>query len=159
MTKLSSIQSSWIDYRLCASEENKCLPHISWLSKLHKNPTKARFIIAPPKYFLKPFSKSITAVFKILSHEKAETSSRDIVEGSTLFKKFWTIKQASHSCLNFIHWFLNIVHKYSFTYTRTNWFLNCGWCRARDLFGSQIPVTTGGFDLRISCIRGSYLTH
>ena len=27
------------------------------------------------------------------------------------------------------------------------------WCRARDLFGSQIPVTTGGFELRISCIR------
>ena len=33
------------------------------------------------------------------------------------------------------------------------------WCRARDLFGSQIPVTTGGFELRISCIRNSYLTH
>ena len=25
-------------------------------------------------------------------------------------------------------------------------------CRARDLLGSQIPVTTGGFELRISCI-------
>ena len=33
------------------------------------------------------------------------------------------------------------------------------WCRARDLFGSQTPVTTGGFELRISCIRSSYLTH
>ena len=33
------------------------------------------------------------------------------------------------------------------------------WCRARDLFGSQIPVTIGGFELRISCIRSSYLTH
>ena len=33
------------------------------------------------------------------------------------------------------------------------------WCRARDLFGSQIPVTTGGLELRISCIRSSYLTH
>ena len=32
-------------------------------------------------------------------------------------------------------------------------------CRARDLFGSQIPVTTGGFELRISCIQSSYLTH
>ena len=31
------------------------------------------------------------------------------------------------------------------------------WCRARDLFGSQIPVTTGGFELRISRIRN--LTH
>ena len=26
-------------------------------------------------------------------------------------------------------------------------------------FGSQIPVTTGGFELRISSIRGRYLTH
>ena len=25
------------------------------------------------------------------------------------------------------------------------------WCRARDLFGSQIPVTTRGFELQISC--------
>ena len=25
------------------------------------------------------------------------------------------------------------------------------WCHARDLFGSRIPVTIGGFELRISC--------
>ena len=29
------------------------------------------------------------------------------------------------------------------------------WCRARDLFGLQIPLTTRGFELRISCIRSS----
>ena len=33
------------------------------------------------------------------------------------------------------------------------------WCRAQDLFGSQISVTTGDFELRISCIRHSYLAH
>ena len=33
------------------------------------------------------------------------------------------------------------------------------WCCARHIFGSQIPVTTGGFKLRISCIRSSYLTY
>ena len=27
------------------------------------------------------------------------------------------------------------------------------WCRARDLFESRIPVTTGEFEPRISCIR------
>ena len=27
------------------------------------------------------------------------------------------------------------------------------WCCARDLFGSQISVTKGGFELRISCMR------
>ena len=31
--------------------------------------------------------------------------------------------------------------------------LKLRWCRARDLVGSQIPVTTGVFELRISCIR------
>ena len=33
------------------------------------------------------------------------------------------------------------------------------WRRARDLFGSQIPVTTEGLELRISCMQISYLTH
>ena len=33
------------------------------------------------------------------------------------------------------------------------------WCRARDLFESQILVATGGFELQISCIKSSYLTH
>ena len=32
-------------------------------------------------------------------------------------------------------------------------------CRPRDLLRSYIPVITGGFELRISCIRSSYLTH
>ena len=32
------------------------------------------------------------------------------------------------------------------------------WFCAQDLFGSQIPVTTGGFELWISCIQSSYLT-
>ena len=33
------------------------------------------------------------------------------------------------------------------------------WCRARNLFESQVPVTTGGFKLRISCMWSSYLTY
>ena len=31
------------------------------------------------------------------------------------------------------------------------------FCRTRDLLGSQIPVTTGGFELRIFCIKSRYL--
>ena len=31
--------------------------------------------------------------------------------------------------------------------------------KAQDLFGSQIPVTTAGIELRASCIRSCYLTH
>ena len=33
------------------------------------------------------------------------------------------------------------------------------WCCPRDLIGSPIPVITGGFELRISCMGSSYLTH
>ena len=31
--------------------------------------------------------------------------------------------------------------------------------QSRDLFRSQIPVTTGGFQLPVCCIQSSYLTH
>ena len=34
---------------------------------------------------------------------------------------------------------------------------NLQWYRARDLFGSQIPITTGAFELQISCKQSSYL--
>ena len=43
-------------YRLRVNEENKYLPHIYWLPKLHKNPTKTRLIITAPKCSLKPLS-------------------------------------------------------------------------------------------------------
>ena len=33
------------------------------------------------------------------------------------------------------------------------------WCRDRDLFGSQISVVIGEFELRISCKQSSYLIH
>ena len=33
------------------------------------------------------------------------------------------------------------------------------WCRALDFFGSQFPMTTGEFELQISCMPSSYLTH
>ena len=35
--------------------------------------------------------------------------------------------------------------------------LKLQWCRTRDLFGLHIPVTTGGFELRISCLRSNGL--
>ena len=37
--------------------------------------------------------------------------------------------------------------------------LKLQWCRAQDLFGSQISVTTGEFERRISSILCSYLTN
>ena len=39
------------------------------------------------------------------------------------------------------------------TYYKKKHFEKLRWCHARDLFASQIPVTTGGFELRISCMQ------
>ena len=33
------------------------------------------------------------------------------------------------------------------------------WYHAQELFGSQVPVTLGGFELKISYIWSNYLTH
>ena len=33
------------------------------------------------------------------------------------------------------------------------------WRHARDLYGSQIPVTTRGFGMRTFCVRCTYVTH
>ena len=33
------------------------------------------------------------------------------------------------------------------------------WCHAQELFESQVPVTLGGFELKISYIWSNYLTH
>ena len=76
-------------YRLYVNEENRCLPHIYWLPKLHKNPTKARFIILALKCFLKPLLASITAFFKILFHQIEDYSNQSqyFVEINT----FWVI--------------------------------------------------------------------
>ena len=36
------------------------LPNTYWMSKIHKNPIKARFIIASPKSSIKPLARPIT---------------------------------------------------------------------------------------------------
>ena len=46
--------------------ENYRLPNMYWMSKVHKNPTKARFIIASPKSSIKPLARTITSIFRLL---------------------------------------------------------------------------------------------
>ena len=47
------------------SLENQCLPKMYWIPKMHKTPSKSRFIVAAPKCSIKPLSKAITSVFKL----------------------------------------------------------------------------------------------
>ena len=52
--------------KLKVSQDNKVLPSTNWISKLHKNPTKARFIITSPILPLNPLTNLITSVFKVM---------------------------------------------------------------------------------------------
>ena len=51
------------EFNVDVKDENLCLPSVYWLPKMHKNPSKARFIIAAPKCSVKPLSKAITFYF------------------------------------------------------------------------------------------------
>ena len=109
-------------YWLYVNEDSKYLPNIYWLPKLHKNPTKALFIIGTFKCFLKPLSKYITATLKILFHQiqNCNNHSRQfsgIYTFWTIFNNYPLIKDIGkinkHSCPNFILLFLNFEHKFS----------------------------------------------
>ena len=45
--------------------ENHQLPNMYWMPKMHKNPIKARFIIASPKSSIKPLARTITSIFRL----------------------------------------------------------------------------------------------
>ena len=45
--------------------ENHRLPNMYWMPKMHKNPIKARFIIASPKSSIKPLARTTTSVFRL----------------------------------------------------------------------------------------------
>ena len=45
--------------------ENHRLPNMYWMPKMHKNPIKARFIIASPKSSIKPLARTITSIFRL----------------------------------------------------------------------------------------------
>ena len=44
------------------------------------------------------------------------------------------------------------ISEFYLSFPKLHWL---GWYRALDLFGSQTPVFTGGFEPQISCIRSS----
>ena len=43
--------------------ENHRLPRVYWMSKMHKGPIKAGFIIASPKSSVEPLARTIKSVF------------------------------------------------------------------------------------------------
>ena len=47
------------------SLSNHRLPNMYWMPKMHKNPIKARFIVASPKCSIKPLAQAITSAFRL----------------------------------------------------------------------------------------------
>ena len=77
-------------YSLDVDNENECLPHIYWLPKMHKNPIKERIIIAAPKCSVKPLTKNITPVFKLLYNQIEKYDKVKAFYSGV--KKFWCIQ-------------------------------------------------------------------
>ena len=68
------------------------LPVMYWIPKMHKNPISFRFIIASPVCSIKPLSKDIASMFKLL-YEKVE---RFHTKGKVWLgiETFWTIQNS-----------------------------------------------------------------
>ena len=84
-------------FNLDVSVENECLPHIYWLPKMHKNPSKFRFIIAAPKCSIKPLNKAITAIFKLLFRQIEKYNQKSYFYSGV--KSFWVV-QNNEAILN-----------------------------------------------------------
>ena len=52
--------------KLSNRSKNKSLPLMNWIHKLHKNPVGSRFIIASKNSSMKPLSKAVSNLFKLL---------------------------------------------------------------------------------------------
>ena len=70
--------------------ENHRLPNMYWLPKMHKNPIKARFIIASPKSSIKPLSQAITSAFRLFY--KQIESYNDKCRFFTGVNTFWVVQ-------------------------------------------------------------------
>ena len=88
------------NFGLKVPEENRKLPHIYWMPKLHKNPIKFRFIIAAPCCSIKPLSKAITKILKLFFRQIETYNAKSFFYSSV--KTFWVIQNNADviKCIN-----------------------------------------------------------
>ena len=72
------------------NEINKKLPNMYWNPKLHKNPTKARLIIAAPKYLEKPLSKVVIVALKLIYKQIENYNFKTLYHCGV--KTFWRVQ-------------------------------------------------------------------
>ena len=79
-------------FHMTVPEEMCTLPDIYWLPKLHKNPIKARFIIASQKCTVKQLSKDLTSIFK-LAYNQIDRYNQKACTFSGI-NTFWVIQNS-----------------------------------------------------------------
>ena len=77
-------------FNLNVPENDKKLPRVYWMSKLHKNPIKFRFIIAATSCSIKPLSKALAKIFKLFFRQVQTYNTKSYFYSSV--KTFWVIQ-------------------------------------------------------------------
>ena len=57
------------DFGVIIDEDNMSLPGMYWLPKMHKKPSKARFIVAASSGSIKPLARKLTSIFKVFQRQ------------------------------------------------------------------------------------------
>ena len=83
------------------SEEEKTLPIIYWIPKMHKSPVGQRFIIASKLCTTKKLSRDVSKVFKLLFQQTRNFHDKSYFYSS--YNKFW-VDENSTPILDKIHW-------------------------------------------------------
>ena len=69
---------------------NHRLPNMYWMPKMHKNPIKARFIVASPNCSIKPLSKAITSAFRLFYRQIESYNNKS--RYFTGVNSFWVVQ-------------------------------------------------------------------
>ena len=80
-------------FNITIDDNNKNLPHMYWLPKLHKKPSKSRFIVAATNCSVKPLSKAVTAALKLLYNQIESYNDKCFYFSGV--KSFWPIQDNS----------------------------------------------------------------
>ena len=72
--------------------ENHRLPNMYWMPKMHKNSIKARFIIASPKFSIKPLARTITSMFRLFFRQIQ--TYNDTCRFFTGVSTFWVVQNS-----------------------------------------------------------------
>ena len=104
-------------------------------------------------------TSSVNGVFNFMDNILSNFFLRKPSKLGSLSKNICMCTVCVSVCCVCLFKILSLLQWFMLKYFNSESSFKLRWCCARDLFGSQIPVTTGGFELQISCIRSSYLTH